>query len=251
MKGCINKSMILIPAIDIIGGQAVRLTRGEFNQKTVYPQLPEEYAKKWVNQGAEMLHLVDLEATLKGAPVNHQNVKKIRESVSVKIEIGGGVRSEETFKFWIDEGIDRIVVGTKALEEKFIKSLSKSYADNLVVSLDVKMGKVQTQGWITSTDIDYLELAKRLEDLGVKHFIYTDISKDGALEGPNWGGFEALLKSVSSTVILSGGMSHLDHVRKMTTISYPNFLGAIIGKAIYEGRIDLGKAINLLKESYA
>lgn len=243
--------MILIPAIDIIAGQAVRLTRGEFNQKTVYPLLPEEYAVKWVNQGADMLHLVDLEATLKGSPVNHQKVKKIREAVSVKLEIGGGVRTEDTFKFWIDEGIDRIVVGTKALEEGFIKKLSPEYAENLVVSLDVKAGKVQTQGWITSTDIDYLELAKRLEDLGVKHFIYTDISKDGAMEGPNWGGFEALLKTVSGSAVLSGGVSHLDHIRKMTSLTQTNFLGAIVGKAIYEGKIELAKAINILKESYA
>ncbi len=243
--------MILIPAIDIIGGQAVRLRQGEFNQKTVYPLLPEEYAVKWVNQGAEILHLVDLEATLSGAPVNQAAVKKIRTTIDKKIELGGGVRSEETFKFWIDEGIDRIVVGTKALEEDFIKSLTKKYSDNLVVSLDVRDRKVQTQGWITHTDIDYLKLAKRLEDLGVKHFIYTDISKDGVLEGPNFEGFEELLDTVLATVVLSGGVSHMDHIKRLASIQKPNFYGAIIGKALYEGKLEFGKAVYLLKESYA
>lgn len=242
--------MILIPAIDIIGGQTVRLRQGEFNQKTVYPLRPEEYAKAWVRDGAEMIHLVDLEATLKGAPVNHQTIRKIRETVSVKLEIGGGVRSVETFKFWVDEGIDRIVVGTKALEEKFIKSLLPKYADQLVVSLDCRQGKVQTQGWITGTDIDYLELASKLEGLGVKHFVYTDIAKDGVLEGPNLSGLLSLLEKVNATVTLSGGISRLEHIREVVMIQKSNFYGVIIGKALYENKLDLGKAIQIVKGIY-
>jgi len=240
--------MILIPAIDLIGGQAVRLKQGEFNQKTVYPYLPMEYAQRWVNQGAQMLHLVDLEATLEGRPVNHKTIENIRASVKIPLEVGGGVRTAETFHHWISLGIDRVVVGTKALNDGFIKGIVKKYPAQLVVSLDCREGKVQTQGWITGTDIGYLELAKRLVDLGVNHFIYTDIAKDGVLEGPNWEGLEALLVATPATVILSGGFSSLDHVRQLAKVKHPNLFGAIIGKALYEEKIELGKAVNLLSE---
>jgi phosphoribosylformimino-5-aminoimidazole carboxamide ribotide isomerase len=243
--------MILIPAIDLIGGQAVRLRQGEFHQKKVYPLHPVDYAIKWVNQGAKMLHLVDLEATLEGRPVNHRTIENIRASVSVPLEVGGGIRSKETFQRWLEIGVDRIVIGTKALEEDFIKDLAKEYPDRLVVSLDVRDSFVQTEGWISGTKINYLDLAKRLTDLGVKHFIYTDISKDGTLEGPNWAGLEALLEATPATVILSGGVSHLDHVRRLAGIKRPNLYGAIIGKALYEGKIELGKAVYLLGELHA
>jgi phosphoribosylformimino-5-aminoimidazole carboxamide ribotide isomerase len=240
--------MILIPAIDLIGGQAVRLTRGEFNQKTVYPSSPINYAKKWVNQGAEMIHLVDLEATLKGKPVNHKTIENIRSAVSCSLEVGGGVRTLDTFRYWAGLGIDRIVIGTQALHEGFIKKLVKEDPEKLVVSLDARNGIVQTQGWITATNRNYLELAKRLFELGVKHFIYTDISKDGVLEGPNWEGLKALLEATPASVILSGGFSRLENVRELARLQYPNLFGAIIGKALYEEKIELGKAIYLLKE---
>ena len=240
--------MIIIPAIDLISGQAVRLTRGEFNQKTVYPFSPIEYAKKWVNQGAKMIHLVDLEATLDGKPANYKAIENIRASVSVPLEMGGGVRTLDTFKRWIEIGMNRVVVGTKALNDSFIKKITKDYADQLVVSLDVREGKVQTEGWITGTKIDYLELAKKLVDLGVKHFVYTDISKDGALEGPNWGGLALLLEAVPATVVLSGGFSRLEHVKQLAAMKQPNLFGAIIGKALYEEKFELGQAVNLVNE---
>jgi phosphoribosylformimino-5-aminoimidazole carboxamide ribotide isomerase len=243
--------MYLKPAIDLIDGQAVRLTRGEFSQKTVYPLTPKEYAAKWLEAGAEVLHLVDLDATLAGKPVNDKIISDIRSMTDVILEIGGGVRSEETFKFWVDKGVDRIVVGTKALEEGFIKKLTDSYAQNLVVGLDVKEGLVQTEGWVTSTNINYIDLAKRLEDLGVKHFVYTDISKDGVLQGPDMEGLVKLLESVESTVVLSGGVSSAEHVMSAASLEKPNLFGAIVGKALYEGQMDLAKAISQLKESYA
>jgi len=243
--------MILIPAIDLISGQAVRLTRGEFNQKSIFPFTPVEYAQKWVNQGAELIHIVDLEATLEGRPINHKTIENIRSKVSVRLQIGGGVRTKEIFKKWIDCGVDRVVVGTKALDEPFIKGILKDFPDQTVVSLDVREGKVQTEGWITSTPISHSELAKKLAGLGVQHFVYTDISRDGVLEGPNWEGLESLLNEVSAKIILSGGVSHRDHVKRLATLSqkYDNLYGAIIGKALYTEKVKLGELVQLLKET--
>ena len=239
--------MIIIPAIDILGGKAVRLFKGDYDQVKVYSDNPAEFASEWEAQGADCIHLVDLDAAKEGSLVNLNSIKAIRETVKCELEYGGGVRSVEDVTQLIEIGINRVILGTKALDEDFLKELIGRFGGKIAVSVDMDKGFIKTGGWIEDSKVDYLDFCRSLESLGVETIVFTDISKDGTLLGPNLEALNGLLDQTKMKVIQSGGMSTIDDVHALLEIQCTNLYGVIIGKALYEKKIDLNEAICLTK----
>lgn len=239
--------MKIIPAIDIKGGRVVRLAQGKMEKETVYFDSPLEAARMWAASGAEFIHVVDLDGAIEGSPRNLKAVKEILENVRVKVELGGGIRDEEAIKAVIGMGVDKVVIGTKALEEKFISGITKKFAQNIVVGIDAKNGIVQTKGWVFDTGMKAVDLAKKMASLGIKRINYTDISRDGMLEGPNIDSLRKMLGAVKIDIIASGGISTMDDVRRLKALESEGLKGMIIGKALYEKTIDLAAAIKTCK----
>lgn len=235
--------MNLYPAIDLYEGQVVRLQKGDFAQKTVYSSDPAAFARQWEEAGTQWIHVVDLEGAKTGVFKNLDSLKAIRKAVSCKIEFGGGLRSIEAIDQVLQLGIDRAIVGTKALDETFLKKALTAFGSNLAIGLDVKNGVVQTQGWLDSGNPTLEATLKLLNDFPVQTVIYTNIAKDGMLEGPDFPGLEKVLGATKANVILSGGVSTLDDIRKCKQLTQRNFEGPIIGKALYEGKINLKDAV--------
>lgn len=241
--------MIIIPAIDLLDGKCVRLLQGDYNKVTVYSNHPEEIAMSFEQQGAELIHLVDLNGAKSGKPENFKTIEKIVKSVSIPVEIGGGIRDIETAKKYSLLGIKRIVIGTKALEEpQFFTELSLKVESDIIAGIDGKNGKVAIKGWTEVSELSVIDLAKRVEKMGIKGIIYTDISKDGMRVGPNYSTTISLSESVGVPVIASGGVGRLDDIIKFFDYSIKNIYGVIVGKAIYEGDINLKEAIIRIKE---
>ena len=239
--------MIVIPAIDIRGGRVVRLAQGRFSDETVYSDSPIETALKWASYGVEMIHIVDLDGARDGVPRNLGIVKEIKANVRCAIEFGGGVRDERTFKAALDAGASKVVLGTRALEEDFLKRMAADFSGSLVVGIDASEGIVRTKGWVFSTGIEAVELARKAESLGVRAINYTDISKDGMLSGPNIDSLRSVITASRLSVVASGGVSTIDDVRKLKTLEPEGLKGMIIGKALYEGKIDLAEAVRVCK----
>ncbi len=241
--------MMIIPAIDIIGGKVVRLEKGDFNKEKVYPLDPVEAAKTWEAKGAEFLHIVDLDGAREGKIKNAGLIVKIIEAVKIPCEVGGGLREEKDVEYFLKKGAKRVVLGTKALDVSYLKKLVAKFKEKIAVSIDFRhMGDgmiVAKTGWLEKTNLGPVALAKDMQDAGVKTIIVTDISKDGTLAGPNIEGLKQILNVVSISVIASGGVASLEDIRKLKAIENKNLEGVIIGKALYEGRIDLEKAIKL------
>lgn len=245
--------MLIIPAIDLRSGKVVRLKRGDFNKETVYSDEPASFAKKWEEGGASWIHVVDLDGAKEGNPKNWDSLKKIRSAVSISIEFGGGLRNEESIKKAFEIGADRIVIGTKALDEKWVKEILAKYGDKIAVGLDFKRRDetfgVSTGGWLDSKEYKKEELLGKISELeanGARHFIFTDIMRDGTLEGPAGDILDMIFKKVgNSGVILSGGVSSLKDIRNLTKFKAKNFEGVIVGKALYENRFSLAEAVNL------
>lgn len=241
--------MIIIPAIDIIGGKVVRLEKGDFNKEKVYPLDPVEAAKTWEAKGAEFLHIVDLDGAKQGKIKNAGLIVKIIEAVKIPCEVGGGLREEKDVEYFLKKGAKRVVLGTKALDVSYLKKLVAKFKEKIAVSIDFRhMGDgmiVVKTGWLEKTNLGPVALAKDMQDAGVKTIIVTDISKDGTLAGPNIEGLKQILNVVSISVIASGGVASLEDIRKLKAIKNKNLEGVIVGKALYEGRIDLEKAIKL------
>ncbi len=235
--------MNLYPAIDLYEGKVVRLKKGDFEQKTVYSDDPAAFAKKWAEAGAPWIHVVDLEGAKTGLLKNLESLKKIRKAVKCKVQFGGGLRSVETIDSILKEGIDRVVVGTKAMDGDFLAKALKHCGARLAVGLDVKDGKVQTQGWLQN-DLGFEAALQKLNATAVETVIYTDIQRDGMMQGPNFDGLKNVLKTLKANVILSGGVSSLEDVKNCTMLTYKNFDGMIIGKALYENQIDLKEALS-------
>lgn len=235
--------MNIYPAIDLYEGEVVRLQKGDFNQKTVYSQDPVAFAKKWEDEGATWIHMVDLEGAKTGIQKNLEHVLKIRKSVKCKIQFGGGFRSVETIDAVVKAGIDRVVVGTKALDETFLKTAIQRFGNKLAIGLDVKNGVVQTQGWLDSQNPTLESALKLLNQFPIQTVIYTDIQKDGMMQGPDFTGLEKVLAATKANVILSGGVSRIEDIQKCRTLKQKNFDGAIVGKALYEGKINLKEAL--------
>jgi len=237
--------MIAIPAIDIKGGKVVRLTQGKFSQETVYSDSPVETARKWASFGVSMIHIVDLDGARTGSLKNLGIVKEIARSVSARIELGGGIRDEESVKAALDAGVAKVVLGTKALDEQFLWNIAAKFRDNLVVGIDASGGLVHTKGWVFRTDMKATDLARRIAALGIRTINYTDISKDGMLEGPNTDSLGEMLRVGALDVIAAGGISTIDDIKKLKALEKDGLKGVIIGKALYEGRIDLAEAVRV------
>ena len=236
--------MIIFPAIDIKDKKCVRLTQGDFDKVNVYGEDPSRMAKKWADDGAEFIHVVNLNGSRDEIGINDETLSKVAKSVDVPIQVGGGIRDEKRVKELLDLGINRVIVGTMAIENKeLLKELIEKYkADKIVVSIDAKNGKVATHGWEKVSDIDSVDLCKELEQIGVKTIVYTDISKDGMLEGPNFDIYKELSQKTSLDIIASGGVTSIDDVKRLLDM---NMYGAIIGKALYDNRIDLKEVLDL------
>ena len=236
--------MIIFPAIDIKDKKCVRLTQGDFDKVNVYGEDPSIMAKKWADYGAEFIHVVNLNGSRDEIGINDETLAKVAKSVDVPIQVGGGIRDEKRVKELLDLGINRVIVGTMAIENKeLLKELIEKYkAEKIVVSIDAKNGKVATHGWEKVSDIDSVDLCKELEQIGVKTIVYTDISKDGMLEGPNFDIYKELSQKTSLDIIASGGVTSIEDVKRLLDM---NMYGAIIGKALYDNRIDLKEVLDL------
>lgn len=233
--------MTIYPAIDLKGGRCVRLTQGRADQETVYAENPAAVAAEFRAAGSEWVHVVDLDGAFAGEPANLAAVEAI-VAVGMKVELGGGLRSREAVARVLAAGVNRAVIGTRAAEsENFVRELVAEFGDRIAIGIDAKEGKVAVKGWVDTTALGAVALAQRMDALGVATIIYTDIGTDGMLTGPNFGAQEIMLQSVKARVIASGGVSRREDVVKLTELShrYANLDGVIVGKALYEGRVQL------------
>jgi len=240
--------MKVIPAIDIRGGKVVRLAQGKAEYETVYFDSPLEVARMWAARGADLIHVVDLDGAIEGSMKSLSLVKEIVDNVNVKIELGGGIRDLEAVQSLIDAGIDKVVIGTRALEEDFISKASKRFGGRIVVGIDAKDGMVLTKGWLFKTKMKAFDLAKKMAGLGIKTINYTDVSRDGMLKGPNIDSLEEILKVKGIDIIASGGVSTIEDVRQLKALEGKGLKGMIIGKALYEKTIDLEEAIRICSQ---
>lgn len=239
--------MILYPAIDLKDGNAVRLVHGDMEKETVFNENPAAQAMEFVEAGCEWLHLVDLNGAFAGEPVNAGPVEAILEQTKVPAQLGGGIRDMATIERWIDKGLVRVILGTVAVENPgLVREAAREFPGKVAVGIDARNGMVATKGWAEETDVDATDLAKSFEDAGVAAIIYTDIMRDGAMKGPNVEATAALANAVSIPVIASGGVSSLDDLRALKSCGAA-LDGAISGRALYDGAIDLKEALALLK----
>lgn len=242
--------MIVIPAIDLKGGQVVRLEQGVMEKDTHYSSDPAGVARRWVDMGAELIHLVDLEGAFKGRPVNDDAIASIRSSVEVRLELGGGIRDMETINRIINLGIDDVILGTVARKDPdLVKRACDAYPERIIVGVDARAGKVAVEGWAEETELEAAELAKRFEDVGVSRVIYTEIERDGMLTGVSTANMKSFAEQVNLPVIASGGVSGIDDIRNLLPLEEYGVTGVITGRAIYEGRLDLKEAIELCRTS--
>tara|TARA_R110000787_G_scaffold43005_2_gene105513 strand:- start:815 stop:1573 length:759 start_codon:yes stop_codon:yes gene_type:complete len=237
--------MILYPAIDLKDGNAVRLVHGDMNQSTVFNNDPAAQARAFVDAGCEWLHLVDLNGAFAGEPVNAAPVEAILKSCKVPAQLGGGIRDMATIERWLDKGLARVILGTVAVENPdLVRAAARTFPGQVAVGIDARNGRVATKGWATETDVMVTDLAKSFEDAGVAAIIYTDINRDGAMGGPNIEATADLARAVSIPVIASGGVSSLADLIALRDTGVIE--GAISGRALYDGAIDLSKALTAL-----
>ncbi|MGE4282526.1 MAG: 1-(5-phosphoribosyl)-5-[(5-phosphoribosylamino)methylideneamino]imidazole-4-carboxamide isomerase [Clostridia bacterium] len=238
--------MVIYPAIDIRQGKCVRLVQGSFSDVTVYSDDPMQMAKKWEQQGAEYIHLVDLDGALSGQSINNEVIRKIAKAVNIPVQLGGGIRSIETIQSLLENGVTRVILGTAAVKNPLlVKEAVERYGDQIAIGIDAKDGKAAVDGWEEVSDITALGLALKMQDIGVKTIIYTDIAKDGMLQGPNVDAMREMAGSLRIDVIASGGVSVLEDVKRLV---HTGVQGAIIGKALYVENISLPEALCAAKE---
>ena len=236
--------MIIIPAIDLKDGQCVRLRKGIMEDTTVFSNNPTEMASKWVAEGARRLHLVDLNGAFEGRPINADCVNEITRSFpDLPVQIGGGIRDLQTANAYIEAGISYLIIGTMAVTNpNFVKNLCDEFPNKIIVGLDANNGLVATDGWAKQTDIDVVELSKKYEQYGVSSIIYTDIARDGMMQGVNVEATANLAKKTSIPIIASGGITNLDDIAALLKNAHHGIMGAITGRAIYEGQLDFNDA---------
>lgn len=234
--------MLLIPAIDIKNGQCVRLRQGRLDDVTVFSPDPVAIAKRWVDEGAQRLHLVDLDGAMHGEPVNVKVIEQIASTVKVPVQAGGGIRDEDTVQRYIDAGVDLVIIGTKAVNAPhFLRDLCLEYPRHICVGIDARDGRVAINGWNKLSHHTALDVAAHCERDGVEAIIYTDISRDGMMRGFNAEATAELARSVNTPVIASGGVSSLDDIRRIKALEEDGVAGCIIGRALYEGELSLAE----------
>lgn len=239
--------MILYPAIDLKDGQCVRLYKGAMDQATVFNDNPAAQARAFAAQGAEWLHLVDLNGAFAGSPVNASAVDAILAAVDIPCQLGGGIRDMATIEAWLGKGLRRVILGTVAVENPdLVRQAAAAFPGQVAVGIDARNGRVATKGWATETDVEVTELARQFEDAGVAAIIYTDINRDGAMQGPNVAATAALAQATRIPVIASGGVSRLDDLVALRDCGAA-LDGAISGRALYDGKLDLAQALAVLK----
>ncbi|MCA3265894.1 MAG: 1-(5-phosphoribosyl)-5-[(5-phosphoribosylamino)methylideneamino]imidazole-4-carboxamide isomerase [Azospirillum sp.] len=240
--------MILFPAIDLKAGKCVRLFKGDMDRATVFNDDPADQARKFAAAGARWIHVVDLDGAFAGKPVNGEAVRAILSAVDIPVQLGGGIRDEGGVAAWLLGGVSRVILGTAAVKDPdFVKRACKSFPGRIVVGIDARGGRVAVQGWAETSDMLAVDLARRFEDSGVAAIIYTDIERDGALQGPDVAGTLALARAVRIPVIASGGIASMEDLRELKRHAADGIAGAISGRAIYDGRVDLAQAIRLLE----
>ena len=236
--------MLLIPAIDMKDGKCVRLRQGRMEEETVFADDPLDMAQRWVDAGARRLHLVDLNGAFAGQPVNTQAIRRIADAFpEVPIQVGGGIRDEDTVQLYLDAGVQYVIIGTKAVSAPhFINDLCLEFPGHIIVGLDARDGKVAIDGWSKLSNHDVIDMAQHFERDGVEAIVYTDISRDGMMQGVNVEATVKMASEISTPVIASGGISTLDDIKALWAVAEEGIMGAIIGRALYEGSIDLAEA---------
>ncbi len=241
--------MIIIPAIDIRGGNCVRLIQGRLEEETIYSSDPMLMAKLWQAQGAECLHIVDLDGAFSGKMKNADIIYKIIKEISIPVQVGGGIRDYDTVKELIEKGVHRVIIGTAAVYDKdFLKAIIKKWPDNITVGIDSFSGKVAIGGWRNITAKWAGALAQEMEELGVREIIITDIKKDGTLKGPNFKWIKKIAEMVNMSIIASGGISNISDIRKLKNLNIAHLFGVIVGKALYTDSVMLPEAIGVAGE---
>ncbi len=239
--------MLVIPAIDLKDGKCVRLRQGDMADETIYDDDPVEVARRWVEAGAQRLHLVDLNGAFAGRPVNGAVIRRIADTFpEVPIQVGGGIRDEDTVQAYLDAGVQYVIIGTQAINAPhFVEDICMEFPSHIIVGLDAKNGKVAIDGWSKLSHHDVIDMAQRFEQMGVEAIIYTDISRDGMLSGVNIEATVALARAIRIPVIASGGITNLDDIRALLAVEDEGISGAITGRAIYEGTLDFVEAQQL------
>jgi phosphoribosylformimino-5-aminoimidazole carboxamide ribotide isomerase len=242
--------MLLIPAIDLKDGKCVRLRQGRMEDETIFSEDPVEVAGRWAAAGARRLHIVDLNGAFAGRPVNAEVIRRIAAAYpELPIQVGGGIRDEETVQAYLDAGVSFVIIGTKAVSTPhFVNDLCVEFPGHVLVGLDARDGKVAIDGWSKLSHHNVIEVAQRFERDGVEAIIYTDIGRDGMMAGPNVAATAELARAISIPVIASGGVTRLDDIRNLSAVASEGIMGAIIGRALYEGTIDLAEGQKLADE---
>lgn len=244
--------MILFPAIDLKEGLAVRLEQGDMARATVFHRDPAAQAHTFEQQGFEYLHIVDLDGAFAGKPMNAAAVDRILEAVNVPVQLGGGVRDTATVESWLEKGVTRVIIGTAAVRDPpFVKQAARDYPGRIAVGLDARDGKVAVEGWAENSQLSALEIARRFEDVGVAAIIYTDIARDGMLQGLNLDTTVTLADSISIPVIASGGLASIEDIKRLMEPRAKKLAGAIAGLALYDGRLDAAEALKLIRAARA
>jgi phosphoribosylformimino-5-aminoimidazole carboxamide ribotide isomerase len=241
-------SFIIYPAIDMRGGKCVRLIQGDYNQETVYGDSPFDMAKRFAEEGAEWIHMVDLDGAKAGKPVNDQYVIKVAQELSANVQIGGGIRTEEDIAYYINNGVARVILGSAAISNpSFVKEMLKKYGSKIAIGLDAKDGYVATEGWLNTSSIKATDLGKELANAGAQVFIFTDIATDGMLSGPNIEAVVEMAKATGKEVIASGGVSSIKDLQNLNEYTDNGVGGAIVGKALYTNQFTVAEAIEEVK----
>ncbi len=244
--------MILFPAIDLKNGEAVRLEQGDMARTTIFHRDPAEQARVFAAQGFEYLHIVDLDGAFAGKPMNAAAVERILAVVKIPLQLGGGIRDRATIDAWLGNGVRRVIIGTAAVRDPaLVKAAARTYPGRIAVGLDARDGAVAVEGWAETSEISALDIARRFEDAGVAAIIYTDIARDGMLRGLNLDATIALAEAVSIPVIASGGLASIDDVRALLTPRAKRLEGAVVGRALYDGRLDAAAALQLVRAARA
>jgi phosphoribosylformimino-5-aminoimidazole carboxamide ribotide isomerase len=246
------EAVILFPAIDLKDGLAVRLEQGDMARATVFNRDPAEQARIFAAQGFQYLHLVDLDGAFAGRPMNAAAVERILAAVQIPVQLGGGIRDRATIEAWLGKGVTRVIIGTAAVRNPaLVKEAAGAFPGRIVVGLDARDGKVAVEGWAATAELSAVDLARRFEDAGVAAIVYTDVARDGMLKGLNLDATIALADAVTIPVIASGGLASIDDVRALLAARAQKLAGAIVGRALYDGRLNAAEALNLIRTARA